>query len=104
MTTTAAVGTDIHPNASGHVEIARLLASHLGISLDPSENTAEPETEPETTMEETTIAVELTRPAPTETEPETEAQLEAPGCFSSVSSAAIIVALCACFVLKKKEK
>ena len=95
---------DIHPNAAGHVEIARLLASHLGISLDPSENTAELETEPETTMEETTTVVELTRPAPTETEPETEAQLEAPGCFSSVSSAAIIVALCACFVLKKKEK
>ncbi len=94
---------DIHPNAAGHVEIARLLASHLGISLDPSENTAEPETEPETTKEETTVVVELTRPAEPETEHETEAQLEAPGCFSSVSSAAIIVAVCTGFVLKKKS-
>lgn len=95
---------DIHPNASGHVEIAKLVASHLGISLDPSENTAEPETEPETTKEETTIVVELTRPAAPETEPETEAQLEAPGCFSSISSAAIVIAAaCACFVLKRKS-
>ncbi len=45
---------DVHPNAAGHVEIARLLAAHLGISLDPAENTFDEETEPETTEAETT--------------------------------------------------
>ena len=93
---------DIHPNAAGHLEIAKLLASHLGISLDASENsfeeatTAAPETDPETepVTEPTTWVV------PTETAPVAEEK----GCASAVSSAAIIIALCGvCFVFKKKS-
>jgi hypothetical protein len=92
---------DVHPNAAGHVEIARAIANHLGISLDPAENTFDVETEPETTIEETTVSVELTRPA--ETEPETDAQTEATGCASSVSFAMIVAVACACVPLKKKH-
>lgn len=94
---------DIHPNAAGHVELARLLASHLEISLDPAENTTEavPETEPATEPVTEPVTEPATEPV---TEPETEAQLEAPGCFSSISSAAVVVATaCALLVLKKKE-
>ncbi|MBO5701799.1 MAG: hypothetical protein J6S71_05120 [Clostridia bacterium] len=94
---------DIHPNAAGHMELAKLLASYLGISLDASENTWE---------EETTAAPE-TEPV-TEPEPETEMDIESDaeatepseksgGCASAVSSTAVILALCgACFVFKKK--
>ena len=93
---------DIHPNAAGHVEIARLIASHLGISLDPSQNTFDAETEPETTAEEITAAVEET--AAPETEPVTEAQPEASGCSSSLSAAAVLtVSVCAAFVFKKRK-
>ncbi len=93
---------DIHPNAAGHMELAKLLASYLGISLDPSENsfeeatTATPETEP------------ITEPE-TETDVESEAEATEPaeksgGCASAVSSAACLLALCgACFVFKKKN-
>ena len=92
---------DVHPNAAGHVEIARAIANHLGISLDPAENTFDVETEPETTIEETTVSVELTRPV--ETEPETDAQTETTGCASSVSFAMIVAVACACIPLKKKH-
>ena len=92
---------DIHPNAAGHVELAKLLASYLGISLDASENTFEevtteaPETEevtePESVEAETTPA------------PSTPAE-EKKGCGSLVSSVSVIIALCgACFVFKKKN-
>jgi lysophospholipase L1-like esterase len=93
---------DIHPNAAGHLEIAKLLASHLGISLDASENTFEeattaaPETDPETEP----VTEPTTEVVPTETAPVEEEK----GCASAVSSAAIIIALCgACFVFKKKS-
>ncbi len=98
---------DIHPNAAGHLEIAKLLASHLGISLDASENTFEeattaaPETEPETEPVTEPVTEAETTEAPAT---ETEGQLEAPGCMSSVSSAAIVIASIAAFaVFKKKE-
>ena len=93
---------DIHPNAAGHVELAKLLASYLGISLDSSENTFEeatteaPETEPETEP----VTEPTTEVVPTETAPVVEKK----GCASAVSSAAIIIALCGvCFVFKKKS-
>ena len=93
---------DIHPNAAGHLEIAKLLASHLGISLDASENTFEeattaaPETDPETEP----VTEPATEAEPTETAPSEEEK----GCASAVSSAAIIIALCGvCFVFKKKS-
>ena len=91
---------DIHPNAAGHVEIARLIASHLGISLDPAKNIFDAETEPETTATETTaVANETDAP-----EIGTEAQPETSGCSSSVSSVAIaILSVCAAFVLGKKR-
>lgn len=95
---------DIHPNAAGHVELAKLLASHLGISLDASENsfeeatTAAPETEPVTEPETEVV----TEPA---TEPESTAPEKTGGCASVVSSSALLIALCgAGFVFKKKNK
>lgn len=118
---------DIHPNAKGHLEIAKLLASHLGITLElSSETTAtetepvtepvtEPETEPETepvTEPETTPETEPATEPVVDTgncegdEPatETEPQLEVKGCSSYVGSAALILAsVCALFVLKKKN-
>lgn len=92
---------DIHPNADGHKEIAKLLTEYLNtVPFNPeTEPVTEPETEPVT--EPVTEAETTEVPA---TEPETEAQLEAPGCMSSVSSAAIILAVVGAFaVLKKKE-
>lgn len=92
---------DIHPNAEGHRAIADLLISHLGTEFTPPETEpiTEPVTEPVTEPETTEAPV--TEP---ETEPETEGQLEAPGCLSSVSSAAIVIACVAAFaVFKKKE-
>lgn len=96
---------DVHPNAAGHAEIAMLLASHLGISLDPSENTFEEETAPETTVFETTEMVEetVTLEIKTDISPETNAQLESSGCVSSISSVVILSLLPACFALKKKR-
>lgn len=105
---------DIHPNAAGHVELAKLLASHLGISLDPSENTFEEDTtaEPETTPETTVTCEDYTTEEPKATEaPEVESDAEGTepaeeksGCASVISSAAILVALCGvCFVIKKKN-
>lgn len=99
---------DIHPNAAGHLEIAKLFASYLGISLDPSENVFEEAT---TAAPETTEAEEVTEPATEEvTEPEatepasTDILEEKKGCASVISSAAVIVTLCgACFVFRKKH-
>lgn len=90
---------DIHPNADGHKEIAKLLTEYLNtVPFNPeTEPVTEPETEPVTepvTEAETTEALAT----------ETEGQLEAPGCMSSVSSAAIVIAFTAAFaVFKKKE-
>lgn len=95
---------DIHPNAMGHDELAKLVADHLGISLDPSENTTAPETdittEPET---DPTTAPEATDEPTEAPSTETEPQLEAPGCFSSISSAAIILASVFALVVIKKN-
>ena len=99
---------DIHPNAAGHLEIAKLFASYLGISLDPSENVFEEAT---TAAPETTEAEEITEPATDEvTEPEatepasTDILEEKKGCASSISSAALVITLCgACFVFKKRK-
>ena len=90
---------DIHPNADGHKEIAKLLTEYLNtVPFNPeTEPVTEPETEPET--EPVTEAETTEAPAT-----ETEGQLEAPGCMSSVSSAVIVMASIAAFaVFKKKE-
>lgn len=105
---------DIHPNAAGHVEIAKLLAEHLEISLDPSENTeleTDPITEPVTELEtepETDPVIEPDTDAVTEPTtcvvPTTAPVAEEKGCASAISSAVILLALCgASFVLKKKN-
>lgn len=80
---------DIHPNEQGHAEIAKLLADHLGISLEASDDnqetqapevTTEIPTETTTPSEEATVAPEVTVPEETTalrevamTDPETEA-------------------------------
>ena len=66
-----------------------------------TDQVTEPATEPVTEP----ITEPITEPETTEA-PATEAepQLEAPGCSSSITSAAVVVATaCALFVLKKKE-
>lgn len=90
---------DIHPNADGHKAIAELLLAHLGTEFTP------PETEPVTEPETEPVTEPVTEAETTETPAtETEGQLEAPGCMSSVSSAAIVIASIAAFaVFKKKE-
>ena len=90
---------DIHPNADGHKAIAELLLTHLGTEFTPPET--EPVTEPETEPVTEPVTEAETTEAPAT---ETEGQLEAPGCMSSVSSAAIVIAFIAAFaVFKKKE-
>lgn len=87
---------DVHLNADGHTQVARLLTTYLFSSFDEeTEPVTEPVTEPETTAAETLE----------ETAPATEEAPEASGCASSISSAAIVaLAVSACFVLKKKSK
>jgi lysophospholipase L1-like esterase len=107
---------DIHPNEQGHLEIAKLLAAHLGISLDPAENTTAATTEePTTAPEETTAQPAVTTDAPeTQTPTETDAVTEpatqptAPaqnsGCQSALLGSSLLsLLLCAAFVLKKSE-
>ena len=90
---------DIHPNADGHKAIAELLLTHLGTEFTPPET--EPVTEPETEPITEPVTEAETTEAPAT---ETEGQLEAPGCMSSVTSAAIVIASIAAFaVFKKKE-
>lgn len=110
---------DIHPNAAGHLEIAKLLASHLGVSLDEHVDTTEaPE---ETTLaptditnvpENNTQAPEDATNAPegTDTIDTTDNSVLDPepavkkGCFSSVSAIAVILtSLCALAIVKKKN-
>ncbi len=90
---------DIHPNADGHAEIAKLLISHLGTEWTP------PETEPVTEPETEPVTEPVTEPETTEAPAtETEGQLEAPGCMSSVSSAALVIASVAAFAVFNKKK
>ena len=90
---------DIHPNADGHKEIAKLLTEYLNtVPFNPeTEPVTEPETEPET---EPVTEAETTEVPTTET----EGQLEAPGCMSSVSSAVIVMASIAVFAIFKKKE
>ena len=91
---------DIHPNADGHKEIARLLVAQLAEAPEVTEVITEPETEPQTEP----ATEPATEAEATETETETEAGLEVGGCGSAVASTAIIIsALGAFFALKKKE-
>lgn len=103
---------DIHPNEQGHLEIAKLLAAHLGISLDPAENTtAETTAAPEETTEQATVTTDVPESeAPTQTDAATESatQPTAPaqnsGCQSAVLGASLLsLLLCAAIVLKKSK-
>lgn len=103
---------DIHPNEQGHLEIAKLLATHLGISLDPAENTA-PETTEEPTTEEITTEEPTTEEITAETDTvesmqestaQTDPTPEKSGCRSTVLGASLLTALlCAAFVCKKRR-
>ena len=94
---------DIHPNADGHKEIAKLLTEHLNtVPFNPeTEPVTEPVTEPETEPETEPVTEAETTEAPAN---ETEGQLEAPGCMSSVSSAVIVMASIAVFAIFKKKE
>lgn len=106
---------DIHPNAAGHVELAKLVASHLGVSLDPSENTTdaitdpatEPETEPETEPATEPETEPETAPSTDVTEPDATAKGEEEkksGCASVIGGGAVLlISACALVVLKKKN-
>jgi len=106
---------DIHPNAAGHVELAKLVASHLGVSLDPSENTTdaitdpatEPETEPETEPATEPETEPETAPSADVTEPDATAKGEEEkksGCASVIGGGAVLlISACALVVLKKKN-
>lgn len=113
---------DIHPNAKGHLEIAKLLAKHLGLSLDlpeDTEQTTELSTEPVTE-----VPTESITEAPTETSaealtatptaPVTEAPTDTPtapadpggkgGCAASVSLLAVLLlSVGAALILKRSR-
>ena len=92
---------DIHPNADGHKEIAKLLIAKIADAPEVTAPATEPVTEPETEPA-TEPATEPVTEAPAT---EADAQLEASGCSASLSSAAVLIVSIAAFaVLKKKEK
>lgn len=105
---------DIHPNADGHKEIAKLLISQIAESGN-SETTnvvTEPVTEPVTTPETTATCEGYTTEEPEATEaPEVESDAEGTdpaeeksGCTSMIGgSAVILIGVCALAVLKKKN-
>lgn len=93
---------DIHPNAAGHLEIAKYLANHLGISLEAAEETTEETTseviEEETEQTTAQVTEEATDPVPEESTGE-----EKKGCAASVSAAAVVAACLGVFVIVKKK-
>ncbi|MGM9641820.1 MAG: SGNH/GDSL hydrolase family protein [Eubacteriales bacterium] len=94
---------DIHPNAAGHLEIAKYLANHLGISLEAADETTE-ETTAEVTDEETEqTTAEVTEEKTDPIAEETTGEGEKKGCFASVSGAAVLAACIGAFVLIKKK-
>jgi hypothetical protein len=110
---------DIHPNAAGHLEIAKLLASHLGVSLDEPVDTTEAPEETTLAPTDTTNVPENNTQAPddatnapegTDTIDTTDNSVLDPepavkkGCISSVSAIAVILtSLCALAIVKKKN-
>ncbi len=124
---------DIHPNAKGHTEIAKLLAKYLGLSLGLSDESEETKVSEETTKvpeettnfpEETTHMSEVTTGTPeavTNTPKETAQTpvetVTAPigtdipepmvqnGCASVISCATLLLAsVCAAFIMKKNNR
>lgn len=113
---------DIHPNAKGHLEIAKLLAEHLGLSLDlpeDTEQTTEPSTEP-VTEAPTEPITEAPTETPTEeltatpTAPVTETPADTPtasadpsgqkGCAASVSLLAILLLSVGAALIMKRSR
>ncbi len=120
---------DIHPNAKGHLEMAKQLAAYLGVDLKlPEETTDAPEEtlEPKETTaipEETTDVPEETAAIPEETTgdggdthtppphtnlpseiTDTSASSERNGCTASAAGAALLLtSVCAAYVLSKKR-
>ena len=103
---------DIHPNAKGHLEIAKTVAQHLGLSLDSAPETEAPTapvneapTEPET--EEPTDApadsvTDAPTEAPTEKNTDTDTPAEKKGCGASVGLLSVLMlTVCAAFVWKR---
>ena len=92
---------DVHLNADGHTQVARLLNTYLFTSFDTEEET-EPETEP-VTEPETTSAV-VTEINEEKNAPETEPVAETSGCGSMLTLPATVLATAfAFYVLKKKH-
>ena len=121
---------DIHPNAEGHLEIAKAVAKHLGLTLNgpdepdtPSEPMTEAPTAPETETpteaptdaptEEPTdtdpaeVTVSVTAEAPAETPaeaPDTDASAEKKGCGSSMSLFSVLLLLGFTALILKKSR
>ena len=109
---------DIHPNAKGHLEIAKILAEHLGLTLEDTEETESPTdpvteapTEPETdapteepTEKPTEAPTEDTTAAPTEKPADTDPPAEKKGCGASVGILSVLLlTVCASFIMKKNR-
>jgi hypothetical protein len=107
---------DIHPNAKGHLEIAKAVARHLGLSLDQNEETEAPTnpeteapTEPET--EEPTVApteapadpvTEDPTDTPTDKPADTDAPADKKGCGAAMGLLSVLMlSVCAAFALKR---
>ena len=109
---------DIHPNAKGHLEIAKTVAQHLGLSLDSAPETEAPTapvtevpTEPETeeptdapTEAPTKPVTDVPTEAPTEKPADTAAPADKKGCGASVGLLSVLIlTVCAAFVWKRSR-
>jgi lysophospholipase L1-like esterase len=105
---------DIHPNAEGHLEIAKAVAQHLGLSLDQNEETEAPTapeieapTEPETeepTDAPTEAPTDPVPEAPTDKPADTVASADKKGCGASVGLLSVLIlSVCAAFALKQRR-
>lgn len=103
---------DIHPNAQGHLEIAKAVARHLGLSLGlpeeteaPAETSAEPATDAPTEPANdasTGPATQAPADEPTDASTDPATPVEKKGCSASAGVLLVVLAaVCAAVSLKK---
>lgn len=105
---------DIHPNAKGHLEIAKILAEHLGLSLEdtketeaPTDPVTEAPTEPETeapTKAPTDPVTDVPAEAPTDKPTETDTPADKKGCGASVGLLSMLMAAVFASVVWKRKR
>ena len=105
MMLTNILSYDIHPNALGHLEIAKVVAEHLGLSLDLPEET---ENATDATAEAQTEAPNSPQETQKEESPtavgETDSSTERKGCAASAGPlSGLLLSLCAAFAVKKRH-